>query len=445
MSESATLNWLTACDAAQALREGAVSAEMLVEACLARVTEVEPTVQAWAFLDPEHALAQARELDRRRREGQPTGPLHGIPVGIKDIIDTADMPTEDGTVLHADRMPMRDAAVVSMLRSAGAVILGKTVTTELATYAPGKTRNPHHPGHTPGGSSSGSAAAVASGMAPLAIGTQTNGSIIRPAAFCGVVGFKPSRGLIPRTGILRQSRTLDTVGVMARTVPDVALIMECITGYDPDDPDTAPVARQAFMRAAAEAPPLPPSFAFVRTPVWHHADAETVAALEELRASLGERIEERVLPDAVEGAWQWHRTIMETDIASSFEAEYARGAEQLSDSLRAQIERGRRVLATDYLSALAQIPRLDAGFAQLFDEFDAILTPSAAGSAPAGLDSTGDPAFATLWTLCGMPAITLPLFTGANGLPIGVQLVGPRGGDARLLRTAQWLLRTVLT
>lgn len=439
-----TLNWLTASDAAQLLREGAISAEMLIEACLARVTEIEPTVQAWTFLDPEHALAQARALDGRRQQGQPMGPLHGIPVGVKDIIDTADMPTEDGTALHAGRMPTQDATVISMLRSAGAVILGKTVTTELATYAPGKTRNPHDPLHTPGGSSSGSAAAVAAGMVPLAIGTQTNGSVIRPAAFCGVVGFKPSRGLIPRTGILRQSRALDTVGVMARTVSDVALLMECIVGHDPDDPDTAPLARPPFCRIAAETPPLPPSFAFVRTPVWERVDGETAAAFEELRDHLGDRSEERVLPDAVGEAWHWHRTIMETDIASSFAADYARGAERMSDSLRGQIERGRRTLATDYLSALAQLPRLEAGFANLFDEFDAILTPAAPGTAPTGLESTGDPAFATLWTLCGMPAITLPLFTGANGLPIGVQLVGPRGGDARLLRTAQWLLRAVL-
>jgi len=439
-----TLHELTAGDAAQRLHDGAVSAEMLVDACLARIAATEPTVEAWAFLDPEHALAQARECDRRRSQGQPLGPLHGIPVGVKDIIDTADMPTEDGTVLHAGRTPIRDAAVVAMLRRAGAVILGKTVTTELATYSPGKTRNPHNPLHTPGGSSSGSAAAVAAGMVPLALGTQTNGSVIRPAAFCGVIGFKPSRGLVPRTGILRQSRALDTVGVMARTVADVALLMEGIAGHDPDDPDTAPRACPPFRRAAAEPPPLPPSFAFVRTPIWERIDAEAAAAFDELRDHLGERSQERVLPDAVGEAWTWHRTIMEADIASSFAAEYERGAERLSDSLRAQIERGRRTLAVDYLHALAQVPRLEAGFSSLFDEFDAILTPSAPGTAPAGLDSTGDPAFATLWTLCGMPAITLPLFTGANGLPIGVQLVGPRGGDARLLRTAQWLLDAVL-
>ncbi len=439
------LNWLSAVDASQLIRGGEITSEMLVQACLARIDAVDREVEAWAFLDPEYALAQARALDRRRSEGHPIGPLHGVPVGVKDIIDTADMPTEDGTVLHSGRRPSHDAAVVSLLKRAGAVLLGKTVTTELATYAPGKTRNPHHAEHTPGGSSSGSAAAVAAGMVPLAIGTQTNGSVIRPAAFCGAVGFKPSRGLIPRTGILRQSRTLDTVGVMARSVSDVALIMECICGYDADDSDTRAIATPAFTRIAGEDPPLPPTLAFVRTPIWDELiDPESASALEELREHLGDRIEERIFPGSIKQAWGWHKTIMETDIASNFALDYERGAERLSASLRGQIERGRDTRAIDYLSALAQLPRLDAGFAPMFDEFDAILTPAAPGSAPAGLTSTGDPAFCTLWTLCGMPAITLPLLTASNGMPIGVQLVGRPGNDARLLRTAQWLVRAVL-
>lgn len=439
------LNWLSATDAAAAIRAGSISAEMLAEACLARVREVEAEVQAWEFLDPEHVRMQARARDRDHSEGRPTGPLHGVPVGIKDIIDTADLPTQDGTVLHAGRRPEADAAVVRMLRAAGAVIFGKTVTTELATYAPGKTRNPRNPAHTPGGSSSGSAAAVAAGMVPLAVGTQTNGSVIRPAAFCGVYGFKPSHGLIPRTGVLRQSRALDTVGVMARSIADVALIMECVAGHDDGDPDTRPVARPPFMDIAAQEPPLPPALAFVRTPLWERAEAETAAAFEELTAHLGERVQEFALPDAIRAAWDWQRTIMETDIASNYALEYERGADQLSASLRGQIERGHRTLAIDYLAALAQVPRLNDGFAEIFDRYDALITPAAPGSAPHGLEHTGDPVFCTLWTLCGTPAITLPLLTGGNGLPIGVQLVGRRGDDARLLRTASWLVRQAST
>ncbi|MPZ47582.1 MAG: amidase [Betaproteobacteria bacterium] len=414
---------------------------MLVEACIERVQAVDAEVQAWAFFDPDHARAQARALDRSRKEGKPLGPLHGIPVGIKDIVDTADMPTEDGTVLHAGRRPLTDAAVVALLRSAGAVIFGKTVTTEMATYSPGKTRNPHNARHTPGGSSSGSAAAVAAGMVPLAVGTQTNGSVIRPAALCGVVGFKPTHGLVPRTGILRQSRALDTVGVMARSVLDVAAIMECIAGYDAEDPDSRLRARIPFVDIAAEDPPLAPSLAFARTPIWDRVDAESRAAFDELTAHLGDRIETLELPDSLRAAWDWHRTIMEADIASSFTVEYDRGADKLSESLRRQIERGRATLAFDYLDALARIPRLNESFSEVFDRYDAIVTPAAPGAAPEGLANTGDPSFCTLWTLCGMPAITLPLLNAGNGLPIGVQLVGKRGDDARLLRTANWLVQ----
>ncbi len=233
--DATRLEWLSATDAARAIREGMISSEQLVEACLARIRAVEPDVQAWQYLDERHALAQARARDLDRMEGRPIGPLHGVPVGIKDIFDTVDMPTEDGTVLHAGRTPDSDATTVSMLRAAGAVIMGKTVTTECATFMPGKTRNPHNPLHTPGGSSSGSAAAVAAGMVPLALGSQTNGSTIRPAAYCGVFGFKPTHGLIPRHGILKLSRTLDQVGVFGRTLEDVALVAEQLTGYDERD------------------------------------------------------------------------------------------------------------------------------------------------------------------------------------------------------------------
>jgi Asp-tRNA(Asn)/Glu-tRNA(Gln) amidotransferase A subunit family amidase len=433
------LAWLSATDAARAIRDGLISSAELVEACLARVREVDGQVQAWAFLDPEHALVQARGLDEHRRDGKPLGPLHGVPVGVKDIIDTADMPTEDGTVLHAGRLPDADATVVASLRAAGAVILGKTVTTELATYAPGKTRNPHNPEHTPGGSSSGSAAAVAAGMVPLALGSQTNGSVIRPAAFCGVYGFKPTHGLIPRHGVLRLSRTLDQMGVFARTLNDVALICEQIVGCDERDPDTRPRARIPFSAVAAQEPPLPPLLAFVKTPLWERVEEETKEAFSELLAALGDRVVEFQLPDSARDAWAWHRTIMEAEMAGSFDLEWEKGRDRLSESLREQLARGRQVRALEYQQALARIPRLVAGFEEIFLNFDAILTPAAAGAAPKGLDSTGDPALCTLWTLCGMPALNLPLMKNESGLPIGVQLVGPREGDARLLRTARWL------
>ena len=443
--EPSRLNWFSAADAARAIRDGAISSVELVEACLARVREADPKVQAWAYLDPEHALAQARALDGRRKEGAPVGPLHGVPVGIKDIFDTADMPTEDGTVLHAGRTPATDAAAVARLRAAGAVIMGKTVTTELATYAPGKTRNPHNAEHTPGGSSSGSAAAVACGMVPVALGSQTNGSVIRPAAYCGVYGFKPTHGLISRHGVLKLSRALDHVGVFARTIEDIALACEELAGFDERDPDTRMHARIPFLRIAAEEPPFPPRLAFVKTPLWARTEPDTREAFGELVGQLGDRVEEFVLPESAQEALEWHRTIMEAEMAASLVDEYERGRDKLSDSLRAQLERGRKHTAFDYQAALARIPLLNEGFAELFERYDAIVTPATAGTAPQGLASTGDPAFCTLWTLCGMPALSLPLMQGANGLPLGLQLIGPRHDDARLLRTARWLAATVET
>jgi Asp-tRNA(Asn)/Glu-tRNA(Gln) amidotransferase A subunit family amidase len=362
-----------------------------------------------------------------------------LPVGVKDIIDTRDMPTEDGTVLHAGRQPTSDAAVVERLRQAGAIILGKTVTTELATYSPGKTRNPHNPEHTPGGSSSGSAAAVAACMVPGAIGTQTNGSVIRPAAFCGVYGYKPTFGLISRHGILRQSRPLDQVGLMARSVEDLAALAEPLMGYDERDPDTVHGARAQLLQAALSEPPFPPKFALAKTPNWNDADEQTREAFDELAEALGGQCTVFDVPAVVGQAWEWHRTVLEADLARSFHHEYAEGRERLSDSLRSQIERGQRVSAVDYNNAVDRIRTVAESFDEVFDRYDALLTAAAPGTAPRGLDATGSPAFCTLWTFAGMPAVTLPLMQGEDGLPMGVQLVGRRGDDARLLRTARWL------
>jgi Asp-tRNA(Asn)/Glu-tRNA(Gln) amidotransferase A subunit family amidase len=441
--DASRLNWLSASDATRAIRDGALSAEELVEACLGRIAEVDSAIEAWAYLDPEHARVQARARDADRREGRAIGPLHGVPIGIKDIFDTADMPTEDGTVLHAGRSPTHDAAAVAMLRAAGAVILGKTVTTECATYTPGKTHNPHNPKHTPGGSSSGSAAAVAAGMVPLAVGSQTNGSVIRPAAFCGVFGFKPTHGLIPRSGVLKLSRTLDHVGVFARSIDDIALICESLVGFDAADPDTRQRARPPLQQVAAEDPPLTPLLAFARTPLWDRTDADLREAFAELVEHLADRVVDLDLPAITSESIAWHRSIMEAEMASNLDAEWTRGRDKLSASLQAQLERGRMVTALDYQQAIARIPIINAGFEEIFERCDAILTPAALGTAPAGLEATGDPSFCTLWTLAGMPAITLPLMRGANGLPIGVQLVGQRGNDARLLRTARWLVSAV--
>jgi Asp-tRNA(Asn)/Glu-tRNA(Gln) amidotransferase A subunit family amidase len=436
------LHLLSASDAARLIGEGKISSVELVEACLARIREMEPLVQAWTFLDPEFALLEARKADGFRLSGASVGPLHGVPVGLKDIIDTADMPTENGSVLHAGRMPSRDAAVVRLLKSAGAVVMGKTVTTEFATRTPGKTRNPHNPAHTPGGSSSGSAAAVAAGMVPLAVGSQTGGSVIRPAAYCGVFGLKPTHGLIPRTGMFQLSRSLDHVGLFARTLEDLALGLEQAAGFDERDPDSRPRPRVPYRAIAAEEPPLPPTFAFVKTPRWAQVAPDAQAAFGELVETVGDRVEavELYEGDAIE----WQRIITDVESAVNLDREWTVARDGLSPALRTRLERGRQILARDYLHALAQVPPLIAGYTELFEQrYDAILTPAAPGTAPAGLESTGDPMFNSVWTLCGMPAVTIPLMTGANGLPLGVQLVGPRHGDGRLLRTARWLVERV--
>jgi len=435
---------LSAAEAARRIRDGILTSEELVQGCLEQIRALEPRVQAWQFLDEEHALAQARALDERKRNGEPLGPLHGVPVGVKDIIDTADMPTENGTVLHKGRTPRDGAGVVTQLRAAGAVILGKTVTTECAYFNPGKTRNPHNPEHTPGGSSSGSAAAVGSSMVPLALGSQTAGSVIRPAAFCGVYGFKPTHGLIPRYGILQLSRTLDHVGLFARSIDDVALLLEQLQGYDERDPDTRPRARVDYQRISNEEPPLEPMLAFIKTPHWERADADLKEAYAELQEALGAQIEEvELFPSASEG-WDWQRTIMEAEMSSNLEALWVAGKDKLSERLRGLMERGRETRVIDYQRTLRRIAPTIESFDELFRErYDAILTPPALGTAPKGLGATGDPAFCVLWTLLGMPAITLPLMQGANGLPLGVQLVGRRNYDARLLRTARWLEKKV--
>jgi Asp-tRNA(Asn)/Glu-tRNA(Gln) amidotransferase A subunit family amidase len=438
MAEAPTLT-----DTIAALRDGAVSALDVTESCLARIAEVDAKVEAWTFLDPEHARSQARALDAARADGRPLGPLHGIPVGVKDIFDTTDMPTEDGTVLHAGRRPHHDCTAVALLRQAGAVIMGKTVTTELALFTPGKTHNPHDPNRTPGGSSSGSAAAVASGMVPLAIGTQTNGSIIRPASYCGVVGYKPTHGLISRRGVLSLSRTLDHVGVFAGSVADAAFLAEIMMNYDAGDADMYPQARAELSRMAADEPPLPPKLAFAKTPVWDQADEDTQEAFAELVDMLGDSIAEVELPPVFEKALELHRSIQDAEVAVNFAPEYEKGRDKLSVRLREIIEHGQQVLAADYIRALARIPLLNVSLDEIFKQYDTILTPAAPGEAPLGLESTGNPVFCTAWTLLGTPAITLPLLRGSNGMPIGVQLVGLRGNDGRLLRTARWLSELV--
>jgi Asp-tRNA(Asn)/Glu-tRNA(Gln) amidotransferase A subunit family amidase len=435
-----TLCQLSATEAARQIRDGLISSEELTQDCLNRIEAVDGDIQAWTHLDPDYALEQARARDEQRLTGQPLGPLHGVPVGIKDIFDTSDMPTENGTPLHAGRQPDDDAMIIAMLRQAGAVIMGKTVSTELAYFAPGKTRNPHDPERTPGGSSSGSAAAVAAHMVPVALGSQTNGSVIRPASYCGTYGYKPTHGLISRTGVLKLSRALDTMGIFARSIEDLALSAEIIMAFDAKDPDMRPRAVPPLLKTALSEPPVEPDLAFIKTAAWKDINEDSSEAFVELAGALSERCYEDTLPEEYDQAWHYQQTLMSVDMAHNLRGLYATGKDKLSPTMVEMIETGQQASAVDYCMAMEMREHLNTEISGLFDRYDAIITPATSGEAPLGLDATGSPAFCTLWTYLGVPSITIPLLSGANDMPIGVQLIGPRGDDARLMRTARWLV-----
>ena len=415
-----------------ALAAGAVSATDVAEAYLDRIAALEPKIGAFAWMDADHVRRQAEAMDGLRRAGRPIGPLHGVPVALKDVIDTARIPTENGTPGDAGRVPRLDAELVRRLKSAGALILGKTVTTELAYMAPSTTRNPHDLTRTPGGSSSGSAAAVSAGMTPLAVGTQTGGSVIRPASFCGTTGFKPTFGAISTQGVLRQAPSLDTMGVFAHSPRDAALLCDVL--FAPEQ-DGIPMPPPGLLRTVEAGAPLPPIFAILRLPGSERADPETLAAINELAKALGDQAFEITLPDLFAKAEAERRRINLAEMARCYHAYGTRGG--LSDTTAAAIEEGNTILARDYIAALDWPGLLNTMLDEVFHRCDAILCPAALGPAP-GMETTGDPVFNGLWTLCGTPAVTVPILE-LDGLPLGVQLIGPRGGDARLLRTAQWL------
>jgi Asp-tRNA(Asn)/Glu-tRNA(Gln) amidotransferase A subunit family amidase len=434
------LTKLTAAEASQLMATGDLTSEALTKACVARIEAREPEVKAFAYFNAEQALEQARDVDRARAAGKLQGPLVGLPVGIKDIIDTADMPTQNGSAFFKDRQPHDDAACVAALRQAGCVIIGKTVTTELATLTPGKTCNPHNLGHTPGGSSSGSAAGVADGMFPLALATQTGGSVIRPASFCGIYGLKPTFGTISRVGVTMQSHTLDTVGVYGRSVADLAMIADALSAHDARDPQSHyPRAAANMMRIAAEKVPVTPFFCFIKTPAWEAADAIAREAISELIAELGNRVEELDMPSLATVA-EHAATVGGAENAGYYGDIADVAGDAMSKPLRERIEKGRRISAETYIKAINARERAASAIdAQLSLSHTAIITLAAPGPAPKSLASTGNPIFNSPWTYLGHPCVTLPLLE-ANGMPIGVQLIGARRDDARLLRTAQWLV-----
>ncbi len=422
---------LTAHYAAAAIKARKMTASDYIGGLISRISEREPELEAWQYLDADGASKEAAKLDAK--QDLAALPLAGVGVGVKDIIDTADMPTENGTVLDAGRRPAEDAAVVRLLREAGAIIMGKTVTTELAYMQPSKTKNPHNTRHTPGGSSSGSAAAVAAGMVPVALGTQTNGSVIRPGSFCGVYSLKPTFGLFPRQGVLEESGTFDTVGIFARTIEDIAAVTEVLaTAGD------RPGLDRNYLDRAGETPGNA-RFAFVKTPAWGFAEEPTKDAFETFAKDLGPACEELTLPPEFDRAIGFHRTIMMAEIALNFGHYYERGKDRLSRVMRDAIELGQSIRATDYAEALRERENLNALLSELLQPYDAIITPSAGGPAPIGQDTTGNPVFCTLWTYLGTPALNVPLLT-VNGMPMGVQLVGRRFEEGHLFKAANALV-----
>ena len=426
--------------ALQGLREGRFTSEALVRDCLTHITRLDPKIEAWAWLKSEAVLESARSADHHRRAGK-QGALLGVPVAIKDIVDVRGVPTRMGSPVFEDNVPSTSARVVRRWEEAGAVLLGKTVTAELAYFSPGKTRNPWNPAHTPGGSSSGSAAAVAARFVPAALGTQTNGSVIRPAAFCGVVGYKPSAGLISRSGILKFSHTLDQVGVFTRGVADAAVVASALIGHTPDDPDS--LSDFALVPHDLDPKPLfqPPRLAAVRSPVWHLADADQQENFLQSVATLrraGTAVEAAVLPDAFQRAHDVHRTIMHYEGARTFAALQDQHRDSLSAELNRLIDDGVKITEAAYYAALENRTRLQGELGDFLRRYDAVLTLPARGEAPATLAHTGDPAFCTIWTLCGVPALTIPSGLGAHGMPLGLQLVGGYLQDARLLQVALW-------
>nr|WP_294511354.1 amidase [uncultured Rhodopila sp.] len=411
---------LTAVQAARLNHDGSVGLVALTDAYLHRIAAVEPSIRAFACFDALRARAAAAAA--------PPGPLQGIPVGVKDVLDTSDMPSEYGSPIWSGWQPRADAAAVAAVRAAGGVVIGKTVTTEFATRQPGPTMNPVNPAHTPGGSSSGSAAGVGAGLFPLAFGTQTAGSVIRPAAFCGVVGYKPTFGLICRSGMKIMSDSLDTVGVIARTVADCALFAGAVSGRDLGDPDAKPEHA--------------PRIGICRSPVWSAAAPETVALLERVTNALGRAgasVCERELPEDFVDLTRAHPIIMNAESARSLGWERTHHPELISEGLRERLAFGLEQSEAALDEAYAVFARTRAAFPRAMDGLDVLVTPAAPGEAPKGLEWTGDPVFNFIWTSLHVPCVTVPAGTGPNGLPLGIQIVGRQGDDRAVLARARWV------
>ena len=430
----------------QMIQDGETTSVALVTDALERIAETDDALKAWVWLDRDGALEQARAMDQLRQSGRALGALHGVPIGLKDIIDTADMPTECGSVALASHQPERDAVLVSRLKEAGAVILGKTATTPFAFMDPAATRNPHNLEYSPGGSSSGSAAAVAAGHIPVAIGTQTNGSVIRPASFCGVYGFKPSAGMIPRSGVLRTSETLDQVGVFARYYEDVALVGDVISEFDPVDPSSFCRPRPRLLNSVCSEPLVAPNFVWFEMPYFDKLSDDSREGMMAVLNALGGQVERLDAGEPFTGLVESQNIIHYYEIARNLVKIRENHNDTLSPQVSKLLAHGATISDQAYQEAIELRNGAISYFGSLFNDFDAIITPSAPGEAPLfSAGNTGNPIFSTVWTLCGLPCLNMPVLMSENDMPIGVQLVGGREEDDRLLRMGSWMLATLNT
>ena len=430
---------LSAYELSLKLKSGEISSIDLCKSYIDRIKKFEKDVKAWQFFDEKLLLEKAEEADDYRKSGKPLGPLHGMPIAIKDIIGTYDMPTECGTVFRKKKSSSQDSEIVNLLKNAGAIVMGKTVTCELAYIHPSKTRNPHDYSRTPGGSSSGSAAVVASYMSHLSIGSQTGGSVIRPASYCGVVGYKPSYGLISRSGVLKVSDKLDTIGVFGRSVKDVAFLAKSLIRKDLYDASTIYFSSDRMLDVCEEKLEFDPKFIFYKTKNWKNINKKSQEAFEFLIKSFKKNIEIYDEPSYFKEIPKYHQIIHEVDMANNFQVYYEKDKSKLSKEMNDAISRGLKYSAKDYSDAIDFMKQSYESYKEVFEDYYGILTPSSNGVADKGLGSTGSADFQKIWTYLGLPAISLPLLTGENDLPLGLQLVGNKFDDLRFLGTAKWL------
>ena len=413
-----------------------------VEACqtyIERIKKFDKDIKAWAHFDRKVLLEKAAESDEDRKAGKPTGLLHGVPIAVKDIIGTVDMPTECGTVIRKGKSYSQNAEIIDLLHSSGAIVMGKTATSELAYLSPPSTTNPHDKNRTPGGSSSGSAASVASFMAPASIGSQTGGSIIRPASYCGVVGYKPTYGLISRNGVLRTSYNLDQVGMFGRKVEDVAMLAKVLIKKDKYDPATIHYSTENILAETKKGPIFEPKFIFYKTDYWKIIDKKSREAFEYFIKSFKKNIEIFDTPSYFKDIHKYHQIIHETDLANNFSVYYKKFKKKLSKYMQDAISNGNKYTSKEYAEAIDFMQRSYESYEEVFEDYHGVLSPSSPGVAPKGLKSTGTAEFNKVWSYLGTPCISLPLLEGENNLPLGVQLIGNKYDDHRFLGVAKWL------